>query len=59
ALGNLPEDSKLPWFRVVNSQGKISLKGRDLERQKKKLEAEGIEVSEVGKTSLKKYKWQP
>jgi len=40
ALGNLPEDSKLPWFRVVNSQGKISLKGRDLERQKKKLEAE-------------------
>jgi methylated-DNA-protein-cysteine methyltransferase-like protein len=44
---------------VVNSQGKISLKGRDLERQKKKLEAEGIEVSEVGKTSLKKYKWQP
>ncbi|BDR18842.1 hypothetical protein VspSTUT16_21880 [Vibrio sp. STUT-A16] len=59
ALGNLPEDSKLPWFRVINSQGKISLKGSNLERQTKKLEAEGIEVSEIGKISLRKYKWQP
>lgn len=59
ALGNLPEGSKLPWFRVINSQGKISLKGRDLDRQKAKLEAEGIEVSEIGKVSLRKYKWQP
>ncbi|EHV9705909.1 TPA: DNA base-flipping protein [Vibrio parahaemolyticus] len=59
ALGNLPEGSKLPWFRVINSQGKISLKGRDLDRQKQKLEAEGIEVSEIGKIALRKYKWQP
>lgn len=59
ALGNLPEGSKLPWFRVINSQGKISLKGRDLDRQKKQLEAEGIEVSEIGKVSLRKYQWQP
>ncbi|MGY0616327.1 DNA base-flipping protein [Vibrio sp. FJH11] len=59
ALGNLPEGSKLPWFRVINSQGKISLQGRDLDRQKKQLEAEGIEVSEIGKVSLRKYKWQP
>ena len=58
-VGNLPEGSKLPWFRVINSQGKISLKGRDLDRQKANLEAEGIEVSELGKVSLRKYKWQP
>lgn len=59
ALGNLPEGSKLPWFRVINSQGKISQKGRDLDRQKQKLEAEGVEVSEIGKIALRKYKWQP
>ncbi len=59
ALGNLPEDSKLPWFRVINSQGKISLKGQDLERQKEKLQAERIAVSEIGKVALQKYQWQP
>lgn len=41
ALGNLPEGSKLPWFRVINSQGKISLKGRDLDRQKPSLRQKG------------------
>ncbi|GAB2657600.1 DNA base-flipping protein [Vibrio panuliri] len=59
ALGNLPEGSKLPWHRVVNSQGQISLKGNDLERQKKRLHAEGVECSEQGKINLRKYKWQP
>ncbi|PFG45900.1 O(6)-alkylguanine repair protein YbaZ [Vibrio sp. ES.051] len=59
ALGNLPEDSKLPWFRVINSRGSISLKGRDLDKQKEQLEAEGIVVSESGIVSLKTYKWQP
>jgi len=58
ALGNLPAGSKLPWFRVINSQGKISLKGQDLERQKQQLLAEGVEVSEAGKVSLRNYKWQ-
>ncbi|AIW14517.1 DNA base-flipping protein [Vibrio tubiashii] len=59
ALGNLPADSKLPWFRVINSQGKISLKGQDLVRQREALLSEGIEVSNDGKVKLKKYRWQP
>lgn len=59
ALGNLPPDSKLPWHRVVNSQGKISLKGEDLQRQRNKLLSENVECSESGKISLKKYQWQP
>lgn len=59
ALGNLPEGSKLPWHRVVNSQGQISLKGEDLQRQRRQLLAEGIEVSNGGRISLKKHKWQP
>lgn len=59
ALANLPEGSKLPWHRVLNSQGQISLKGADLQRQRRKLVAEGIDVSDSGRVSLKKYKWQP
>ena len=59
ALGNLPKDSKLPWFRVINSQGKISLKGDDLKRQRDKLIEEGVEVTPEGKLHLRKYKWRP
>lgn len=58
-LSNLPEHSTLPWFRVLNSKGKISLKGADLERQKRCLEQEGIEVSTTGQVNLKKYLWRP
>ncbi|HBV77543.1 MULTISPECIES: MGMT family protein [Vibrio] len=59
ALSHLPEGSTLPWHRVVNSQGKISLKGNDLLRQKTKLVDEGVEVSGLGKISLKQYLWHP
>ncbi|NAZ46229.1 hypothetical protein GL178_08230 [Vibrio toranzoniae] len=59
ALGNLPEGSKLPWFRVINSKGEISLKGDSFARQKKHLVEEGIEVSDAGKVKLRIYKWQP
>ncbi|MFH4618920.1 MGMT family protein [Vibrio furnissii] len=59
ALGNLPKDSKLPWFRVINSKGEMSLTGPDWDRQRERLVAEGIAVSAEGRISLKKYKWQP
>lgn len=59
ALGNLPEDSTLPWFRVINSKGQISLTGPDWERQREKLVAEGIAVSSAGKISLRLFRWQP
>ncbi|NOH99048.1 MGMT family protein [Vibrio sp. 99-70-13A1] len=59
ALGNLPQGSKLPWFRVINSKGELSLVGENFERQKTALEKEGIEVSDKGKVKLRIYKWQP
>ncbi|MBT3531360.1 MAG: MGMT family protein [Gammaproteobacteria bacterium] len=57
-LKNLPEDSKLPWFRVVNSQGKISfpIGTRQHLAQKSRLEEEGI-VFVSGKFSMKMYQW--
>lgn len=59
ALGQLPEGSSLPWFRVINSQGKLSLKGEAFERQKNALIEEGIEVSPEGRVRLARYRWQP
>ncbi|MEH0666315.1 MGMT family protein [Vibrio scophthalmi] len=59
ALGQLPEGSSLPWFRVINSQGKLSLKDEAFERQKNALIEEGIEVSPEGRVRLARYRWQP
>jgi len=55
-LARLPKDTRLPWHRVVNSQGKISLKGDAFIRQKILLEAEQIEMTEQGKIiQFKRY----
>jgi methylated-DNA-protein-cysteine methyltransferase-like protein len=56
-MATLPEGSKIPWHRVVNAKGMISLTGNDLIRQREKLLAEGIDVSESGKISLRHYRW--
>ncbi len=44
----------LPWHRVINSQGKISLTGLAGEEQKQMLLAEGIEIKN-GKIDLATY----
>jgi len=59
ALGKLPKDTKLPWFRVINSQGKISLTGESASRQRALLENEGIVISDSGRVQLRCYQWQP
>lgn len=56
-LSRLPQGSTLPWFRVINSQGKISLTGPDFIRQRDALLAEGILFSQSGRISFKKYGW--
>lgn len=56
-LKRLPEGSTLPWHRVVNSQGTISLTGSDLQRQRQALLSEGVQVSGTGKINLRKYRW--
>lgn len=57
-LSKLPKDTKLPWFRVINAQGKISLTGDSFLRQKERLATEGIEVNEQGKiVNFRHYLW--
>ena len=47
----------LPWHRVVNSQGRVSISGEGAELQMAMLEAEGVIFSGDGKINLKKYLW--
>lgn len=46
ALRSLPSAKLIPWWRVVNSQGKVSFRPRDRREggsiQKRRLEAEGV-----------------
>ena len=57
ALHGLPKNSKIPWHRVINSQGRISLPGASARRQRNLLEKEKIVFSPAGKVDLKKYQW--
>lgn len=48
-LSKLPKNTTLPWFRVINSQGKISLSGEAYLTQKMHLQAQGFTINEDGK----------
>ncbi len=51
---------KLPWHRVINSRGTISLRpGAGYELQKELLEAEGVEFGNNGRIDLKRFLWSP
>jgi len=47
----------VPWQRVINSQGKISLQGASGVRQKHLLLAEGVKFNEWNHIDLKIYQW--
>lgn len=57
-LRKLPRDSRLPWHRVINAQGRISLPQPAAQRQIALLESEGVTLLN-GRVDLKKYRWQP
>lgn len=57
-LSRLPEGTALPWHRVVNRHGMISLQGDQLIRQRDALVAEGIVVSDAGELDLETYRWR-
>ena len=50
----------LPWHRVVNRKGSISLRKNDgFERQKKLLRQEGILFQKDDTIDLRKWQWEP
>jgi methylated-DNA-protein-cysteine methyltransferase-like protein len=60
AMGAVPEGSDVPWQRVINSRGTISLPpdspGAILQRAL--LEAEGVVFDQKGRVNLQVYGWE-
>jgi methylated-DNA-protein-cysteine methyltransferase-like protein len=61
ALNALPDGSRVPWHRVINARGEISLRseGGSDRRQRVLLEREGVKFDARGKISLARFRWQP
>jgi len=59
ALRAAPASLAVPWYRVINAQGKISfpIDSEKAKTQKQLLEAEGI-VFLSGAVNLKSYSWE-
>ena len=56
AMANCPSD--VPWQRVLNSQGKVSLRpGGGGEHQRELLESEGVFFDDHDRVDLKIYAW--
>jgi methylated-DNA-protein-cysteine methyltransferase-like protein len=56
AMANCPQD--VPWQRVINSQGKVSLRpGGGGSHQRQLLESEGVIFDDHDRVDLKIYAW--
>lgn len=54
------EKYKLPWHRIINREGKISLPpGRGYELQKSLLEKEGVVFGPGDVVDFERYLWSP
>ena len=60
ATSAIPQDSDIPWQRVINYKGGISQRssGSGGLLQQKLLEAEGIEFDLHGITNLEQFRWK-
>ena len=56
----LPKESNLPWHRVINASGNISMPpdSEGFKRQKARLQEEGL-VVKGNRISLAQYRWRP
>lgn len=50
---------KVPWQRVINRRGKISLTGPDAALQRALLEEEGVRFDVEGSVNLDDFGWMP
>ena len=58
-LHSSSEKHDLPWHRVVNRQGKISLRSFGYEIQKVLLQKEGIHFDHEDRIDLNRFLWDP
>jgi methylated-DNA-protein-cysteine methyltransferase-like protein len=59
AMAAVPAGSRVPWQRVINSQGKISVRagGGECVAQRQLLEREGVSFSPAGRVDFARYGW--
>jgi methylated-DNA-protein-cysteine methyltransferase-like protein len=60
ALRKLPRDTRIPWFRVINSQGKIAMPegSSGYREQRRRLRAEGVSFGDSGRISSSDFWWK-
>ena len=60
ALHSSTRKENIPWHRVINARGHISLRpGQGYELQKAMLEDEGVAFLPGGAVDLKRFQWSP
>ena len=59
AMHAVPAGSAIPWQRVVNAKGEISIPGDNGSWQRQLLEREGVRFDERRRIPLDKYQWRP
>ena len=61
ALHATPDESEIPWQRVVNAKGEVSPRADPLMEgvQQSLLDADGITFDANGRIDLDRYRWQP
>ena len=60
ALHALPDHHDVPWHRVINAAGEISVRGASdsHELQRMLLEAEGVTFDAKGRIPLARFRWK-
>jgi methylated-DNA-protein-cysteine methyltransferase-like protein len=60
AMHALPAGSRVPWHRVINAQGAISLRanGSADRKQRAMLEREGVRFDAAGRIDLVRWRWR-
>lgn len=61
ALHSLADGSGVPWQRVINHRGEVSLRAEPFYEplQRALLEAEGVVFDRRGRVDLERFRWEP
>ena len=62
AMAAIPSSSTIPWHRVINAQGRVSMRsegpgGSIIQQQL--LEREGVVFNDGGRVALARFRWKP
>ena len=58
SLPDGPDGDDVPWWRVINHQGAVSLRVPGADQQVALLRSEGIPLTSDGRLALEYYRWE-